>query len=158
MSILFQILLPFKLLHNIEQSSLCYTVGPCWLPVLNRAACVCPSQTPCPARCFLNWPQVYIFTLWASPCWWKTSQLFPHIIYVWYSFFSFDLWSAEATNIPALFRRGGGASVFRTLTNPLSPQKLPHSKRIPDLSSQVNRSSMALNTIFNLCPSLSTIM
>ena len=30
-SVLFQILFPFRLLHNIEQSSLCYTVGPCWL-------------------------------------------------------------------------------------------------------------------------------
>ena len=27
-SILFQILFPFRLLHNIEQSSPCYTVGP----------------------------------------------------------------------------------------------------------------------------------
>ena len=33
-SILFQILFPFRLLHNIEQSSLCYTVGPCWLSIL----------------------------------------------------------------------------------------------------------------------------
>ena len=30
-SILFQILFLFMLLHNIEQNSLCYTVGPCWL-------------------------------------------------------------------------------------------------------------------------------
>ena len=30
-SILFQILFPFRLLQNMEQSSLCYTVGPCWL-------------------------------------------------------------------------------------------------------------------------------
>ena len=29
-SILFQSLLPFRLLHNIEQSSLYYTVGPYW--------------------------------------------------------------------------------------------------------------------------------
>lgn len=29
--VLFQILLPFRLLQNIEQRSLCYTVtGPCW--------------------------------------------------------------------------------------------------------------------------------
>ena len=28
-SILFQILFPFGLLHNNEQSSLCYKVGPC---------------------------------------------------------------------------------------------------------------------------------
>ena len=30
-SILFQILSPFRLLESIEQSSLCYTVSPCWL-------------------------------------------------------------------------------------------------------------------------------
>ena len=45
-SILFQILSPFRLLENIEQCSLCYTVGPCWLSVLNMAVCTCQSQTP----------------------------------------------------------------------------------------------------------------
>ena len=45
-SILFQILFPFKLLHNIEQNSPCCTVGPCWLSVLNIAVCTCQSQTP----------------------------------------------------------------------------------------------------------------
>ena len=39
LSILFPILFPFTLLHNIEQSSLCYTVGPCWLSILNIAVC-----------------------------------------------------------------------------------------------------------------------
>ena len=29
-----QILFPYKLLQNIEHSSLCYTVGPCWLSIL----------------------------------------------------------------------------------------------------------------------------
>ena len=38
-SILFQILFPFRLLQNIEQSSLCYTVGPYWLSILNIALC-----------------------------------------------------------------------------------------------------------------------
>ena len=33
-SILFQVLFPFRLLQNIEQSSLCYAVGPCWLSIL----------------------------------------------------------------------------------------------------------------------------
>ena len=42
-SILFQILFPFRLLQNIEQSSLCYTVGPCWLSVLNIVVCICQS-------------------------------------------------------------------------------------------------------------------
>ena len=45
-SILFQILFPFRLLQNIEQSSVCYTVGPCWLSNLNIAVCTCQSQTP----------------------------------------------------------------------------------------------------------------
>ena len=36
-SILPQIALPPSLPHHIEQSSLCYTVGPCWLSILNIA-------------------------------------------------------------------------------------------------------------------------
>ena len=43
-SILFQILFPFRLLQNIEQNSLCYIVGPCWLSVLNIAVWTCQSQ------------------------------------------------------------------------------------------------------------------
>ena len=45
-SILFQIIFPFRLLHNIEQSSLCYTIGPCWLSILNISVCTCPFQIP----------------------------------------------------------------------------------------------------------------
>ena len=45
-SILFQIIFPFGLLQSIEQNSLCYTVGPCWLSILNKALCTCSSQTP----------------------------------------------------------------------------------------------------------------
>ena len=37
--ILLQTPLPFRLAHNTEQSSLCYTVGSCWLSILNIAAC-----------------------------------------------------------------------------------------------------------------------
>ena len=37
--------LPSRLSHDFEQSSLCYTVGPCWLFILNIAECACPSQT-----------------------------------------------------------------------------------------------------------------
>ena len=32
--------------QTIEQRSLCYIVGPCWLSILNRAVCTWPSQTP----------------------------------------------------------------------------------------------------------------
>ena len=45
-SILFQILFPFRLLQSIEQSSLCYTVGPRWLSILNTAVWTCQFQTP----------------------------------------------------------------------------------------------------------------
>ena len=31
---------------NIEQSSLCYTVGPCWLFIFNKAVCTRPFLTP----------------------------------------------------------------------------------------------------------------
>ena len=37
---------PSRLPHNAEQSSTCYAVGVCWLPVLNTAVCACPSPTP----------------------------------------------------------------------------------------------------------------
>ena len=37
----FQILLPYKLSQNIERSSLCDTVGPCWLSILYIVVCIC---------------------------------------------------------------------------------------------------------------------
>ena len=45
-STLFQILSLFRLLQNIEQCSLYYTVDYCWLSSLNTAVCTCQSQTP----------------------------------------------------------------------------------------------------------------
>ena len=39
MSVLFQIPFSFRLEQNIEQSPLCYTIGPCWLSVFNIAVC-----------------------------------------------------------------------------------------------------------------------
>ena len=43
-SILPQTPLPSRLPHNVvEQSSMCYTVGPCWLSILNMAGWTCPS-------------------------------------------------------------------------------------------------------------------
>ena len=38
---IFQILFPFRLLYNMEQSPQCYTVGPCWLFILNMTMCIC---------------------------------------------------------------------------------------------------------------------
>ena len=42
----FQIILSFILLHNTEWNFLCYTLGSCWLSILNRAVCTCQPQTP----------------------------------------------------------------------------------------------------------------
>ena len=49
-TIIFQILFPFKLLQSIEQSSLCYTMDPYWLFILNIAVCLCQSKTLCQGR------------------------------------------------------------------------------------------------------------
>ena len=40
----FQILFPYRSLQSIEQSSLCYTVGPCGLPILYIVVCIRQSQ------------------------------------------------------------------------------------------------------------------
>ena len=42
-SVLFQIIFPFRLLYNIKQSSLCYTIGPFWLFILNDKNSHSPS-------------------------------------------------------------------------------------------------------------------
>ena len=44
--ILLQILFSCKLSQNIEQSSLCYTVGPCWC-IFEEFACLEPYLDPC---------------------------------------------------------------------------------------------------------------
>ena len=54
LSILPQAPFPSRLPDNIEQSLLYYTVGYCWLSILNIAACTCPSQTPCQEGIFLT--------------------------------------------------------------------------------------------------------
>ena len=50
-SILQQTPLPSGLPHNIEQSSVRYTVGPCWLSILNIAVCTRTLM-------FFNWSNV----------------------------------------------------------------------------------------------------
>ena len=45
-TILLKILFPFKLLQSTKQSFLCYTVGPCWLSILNIAVFSYQFQTP----------------------------------------------------------------------------------------------------------------
>ena len=42
----FQFLFYYRLLQDIEYSSLCYTVGSCCLPSLYIIVCICSSQTP----------------------------------------------------------------------------------------------------------------
>ena len=44
--IFFQVIFDFRLLHNIEHSSLCCTAGPCCFSVLYIVECICEAQTP----------------------------------------------------------------------------------------------------------------
>ena len=44
-SILFQILFPYRLLENIKYSSLCYIVGPFQLSILFIVVYICPPQS-----------------------------------------------------------------------------------------------------------------
>ena len=45
---------PSRLPHNIEQSSICYTVVPCWLSFLNIAMCTCLSHLSLFSRSFVS--------------------------------------------------------------------------------------------------------
>ena len=45
-SILPQTPLPSRLPHYFEQSSVCHTIGPCWLFILNTAVCTCRPKLP----------------------------------------------------------------------------------------------------------------
>ena len=65
--ILFHILFHYGLLHDIECSSLGYTVGPCRLSILYTVVYICQSQTPnlslphltpqCSQQHYLQWPR-----------------------------------------------------------------------------------------------------
>ena len=61
--------LPSRLPHNIEQSSPCYTVGPCWLSILNTAVCTCWSKLP-------NYPFPPFFPLATISSFFKSLNLF----------------------------------------------------------------------------------
>ena len=38
---LFQILFHYRLLQDMEYSSLCYILGPCYIPILYIVVCIC---------------------------------------------------------------------------------------------------------------------
>ena len=61
----FQILFPFRLLQNVEQSSLGYTVA-CWFSILNIAICTCSCQTPNLSHpfCYKTDSQIQRMNLW----------------------------------------------------------------------------------------------
>ena len=79
--------LPSRLPRNIEQSSICYTVGPCWLSVLNTAICTCPFQAnyvfpPSFPQTTIN-SSLSLFTIaktWQQPkCPWQRKKDVVHI-------------------------------------------------------------------------------
>ena len=53
--------LPSRLLHNVDQSSMCDTVSPCWLSILNIGVCTCWSQSPQLSLPFIFYPNTRFF-------------------------------------------------------------------------------------------------
>ena len=80
-SILPQTPLPRRLLCNVEQSSLCYTVGPCQLSILYIAVCTCPSQIDiyCEMICHNEFSISQHWSLVLHP---KVTKLFFHKIFM----------------------------------------------------------------------------
>ena len=83
-SVLPQTPLPSRLPHNIEQSSMSYIVGPCWLSILKIAVCTCVDATlpnyPFPSSfslegCVLCAYSFRCFRLFATP--WTTTHQTP---------------------------------------------------------------------------------
>ena len=80
-SILPQTPLPCRVLCNVEQSSLCYTVGPCQLSLLYIAVCTCPSQIDiyCEMICHNEFSISHHWALVLHP---KVTKLFFHKIFM----------------------------------------------------------------------------
>ena len=95
-SILFQIVFPLRLLWSIEQSSPCYSVGSCWLSLLNIAVCTFSPKLPVYLSPLPS-PLVIISSFSKSVCLCFVNK-FNYIIfldsaYKWYM--SFSVWLAS---------------------------------------------------------------
>ena len=83
--LLCEVLFPYRLFQNIAQSSLYYTVGPCWSSILNIAMCI--YSTPklllyvlLPTS-FVRWSEYYISSTSVLPlCWNWASRIFFFLI------------------------------------------------------------------------------
>ena len=81
-SILSHILFSFSLLWNIEQSSQCYTIGPCWLSLLNSSMykSVLNSQYHQVFLYFFHFALFFFLLLvWESCITFLFFQMFSHI-------------------------------------------------------------------------------
>ena len=93
---------PSRLPHNTEQSSLCYTAGPCWLPILNTAVCtsIPPYHFPLPfpsATISSFSKSVTLLLFCKSIC--IISFQIPHIRdIIWY--FSSSVWPTHSVTLP----------------------------------------------------------
>ena len=52
---LFQILFHYRLLQDMEYSCLCYTVGPCYIPILYIVVCICLEKAMATHSSTLAW-------------------------------------------------------------------------------------------------------
>ena len=77
-SILPQTPLPSRLAHHIEKISLCCTVGPCWLSILNRAEYLSVSNSlPIPHPIAGSSNHEFLLSLWGCFCFVKQVYLYP---------------------------------------------------------------------------------
>ena len=91
MSIVSHILFSFSLLWNIEQSSLCYTIGPCWLSLLNSNVYMSVPNSHNITFFFISlilFCFSFFLLVWQSCITFIFFQMFSHI----YSYICIDIW------------------------------------------------------------------
>ena len=85
-SILSQTPFPSSLPCNIEQNSLCYTVGPCWLFILNIAACTLQIPNSLTILSSCSWeisslgPDFPMYKMQGWMGWLRSLQALPYLI------------------------------------------------------------------------------
>ena len=90
----FPILFHCGLFHEIRYSSLCYTVGPCCLSILNVLVCIYQPQTRSPSLSLPPWqPQVGCLCLWVWKLgfWWFQTHPIPEQHFACWTTINFSL-------------------------------------------------------------------
>ena len=91
-SILFQVLLPYRLLLSIEYRSMCYSIGPCWFYSLHIVVCICQAQPQfIPPHTFPTW-QPQACPLSPQVCFCSVNKFHLHHFFFQISRISVTIW------------------------------------------------------------------